>query len=244
MSMTHCPAAESIYTGCPPREELYAYHIGTLPEERAAALIEHLGECPACQAAVETFGPLSNTFLEQLRSPAAANPYEEEPDCHATVAYLKAMAESVFDAIDAASPAVDAPLGQLGDYQLLAKLGEGGMGAVYKARQVRLDKIVALKVLPKDHTADPAALARFDREMKAVGRVDHPNIVRPWTPGKSTAPPCWSWNTSRGWTWARSCSTSGHCRSPTPAKWSAKRPSASRRSTTTDSCIATSSPRT
>ena len=69
-------------------------------------------------------------------------------------------------------------LGRLGEYELLAKLGEGGMGAVYKARQVRLDKIVALKVLPKDRTNDPHALARFEREMKAVGRVNHPHIVQ------------------------------------------------------------------
>ena len=69
-------------------------------------------------------------------------------------------------------------LGRLGEYELLAKLGEGGMGAVYKARQTRLDKIVALKVLPKDRTGDPHAVARFEREMKAIGGLSHPNIVQ------------------------------------------------------------------
>jgi len=67
---------------------------------------------------------------------------------------------------------------RLGDYELLEKLGEGGMGTVYKARQVRLDKIVALKVLSAQRTNDPAALSRFEREMKAVGRVSHPNIIQ------------------------------------------------------------------
>jgi serine/threonine protein kinase len=66
----------------------------------------------------------------------------------------------------------------LGEYELLAKLGEGGMGTVYKARQVRLDKIVALKLLPRDRTGDPLAVTRFEREMKAVGRLSHPNIVQ------------------------------------------------------------------
>ena len=51
------------------------------------------------------------------------------------------------------------------------------MGIVYKARHTRLDKIVALKLLPKERTVDPNAVARFEREMKAVGRLDHPNIV-------------------------------------------------------------------
>ena len=69
-------------------------------------------------------------------------------------------------------------LGRLGEYELLAKLGEGGMGTVYKARQTRLDKIVALKVLPKQYTADPHARTRFEREMKAIGHVSHVNIVQ------------------------------------------------------------------
>ena len=52
------------------------------------------------------------------------------------------------------------------------------MGTVYKARQIRLGKIVALKVLPKERTSDPRAVARFEREMKAVGQLSHPNIVQ------------------------------------------------------------------
>lgn len=65
----------------------------------------------------------------------------------------------------------------IGQYRLLAKIGEGGMGAVYKAMHMRLEKIVALKVLPAERTRDAEALARFNREMKAVGRLQHPNIV-------------------------------------------------------------------
>ncbi len=68
--------------------------------------------------------------------------------------------------------------GRLGEYQLFALLGEGGMGRVYTARHTRLDRIVALKVLSKARTADPRSLARFEREMKAVGRLSHPNIVQ------------------------------------------------------------------
>ena len=52
------------------------------------------------------------------------------------------------------------------------------MGTVYKARHTRLKRIVALKVLPKDRLGDEQAVARFQREMEAVGRLDHPNIVR------------------------------------------------------------------
>jgi len=69
-------------------------------------------------------------------------------------------------------------LGELGEYQLLEKLGEGGMGTVYKAVQTRLDKIVALKILTSGRMEDEEAIARFEREMKALGRLDHPNIVQ------------------------------------------------------------------
>ena len=59
------------------------------------------------------------------------------------------------------------------------------MGRVFRARHVRLDRLVALKVLPSDRFADVAAVARFEREMKAVGRLDHPNIVRAHDAGEA-----------------------------------------------------------
>ncbi len=67
---------------------------------------------------------------------------------------------------------------QLGPYLIEAKLGEGGMGAVYRARHTKLDKLVALKVLPAQFTHNKHLIARFEREMKAVGKLDHPQIVR------------------------------------------------------------------
>jgi serine/threonine protein kinase len=66
----------------------------------------------------------------------------------------------------------------LGPYELLEKIGEGGMGAVFKARHTRLKKVVAIKVMSPSSTRDPDAVARFAREMEAVGRLEHPNIVR------------------------------------------------------------------
>ncbi len=66
----------------------------------------------------------------------------------------------------------------LGDYELLKKLGQGGMGTVYKARHRKLNRIVALKVLPKDRLRNAESVARFEREMEAVGRLDHPHIIR------------------------------------------------------------------
>jgi serine/threonine protein kinase len=67
---------------------------------------------------------------------------------------------------------------QLGDYRIIGRIGQGGMGTVYEAYHTKLKRHVALKVLTPHLTRDAKSIARFDREMEAVGRVDHPNIVR------------------------------------------------------------------
>jgi eukaryotic-like serine/threonine-protein kinase len=66
----------------------------------------------------------------------------------------------------------------LGDYRLLKKLGEGGMGTVYKAHQISLDREVAVKVLSKQFAANPSFVERFQREARLMARLDHPNILR------------------------------------------------------------------
>src|SRR3977135_2696669 len=66
---------------------------------------------------------------------------------------------------------------RLGPYEILAPLGAGGMGEVYRARDKKLDRDVAVKVLPQSVAADPDTLARFEREAKAVAALSHPNIL-------------------------------------------------------------------
>ncbi len=66
----------------------------------------------------------------------------------------------------------------LGEYQLIQKLGQGGMGAVYKALHTKLDRVVALKVLSRQRMEDGRAISRFEREIRALGKFSHPNVVQ------------------------------------------------------------------
>src|SRR5262245_52620734 len=67
---------------------------------------------------------------------------------------------------------------QLGVYEILAPVGVGGMGEVYRARDTRLKRDVALKVLPESFAADPDRLMRFEREAQALAALNHPNIAQ------------------------------------------------------------------
>ncbi len=66
---------------------------------------------------------------------------------------------------------------RLGPYEVSALIGQGGMGEVYRARDTKLDRNVALKVLPDLFADDPERLARFQREAKVLASLNHPNIA-------------------------------------------------------------------
>jgi len=65
---------------------------------------------------------------------------------------------------------------RLGPYEIVAPLGAGGMGEVYRARDTRLGRDVAIKVLPQHLSANPEVRARFEREARAIGSLNHPHI--------------------------------------------------------------------
>ena len=70
------------------------------------------------------------------------------------------------------------PGDKLGPYEILAPIGSGGMGEVYRARDTKLDREVAIKVLPEAVAQDPERLARFEREAKVLAALNHPNIAQ------------------------------------------------------------------
>ncbi len=162
-------------TAHPSREQLSGLVLGTLREEEIEPLAEHVETCPECEATVQELEKTADSFIEQIREPAPVDEYAAEPEFQQALANVVNM-KNQFQPGDSETSISD--LGTIDQYTLLEKLGEGGMGAVYKARHGKLERIVAVKVLPKGRIADESAVARFEREMKAVGGLSHSNIVQ------------------------------------------------------------------
>ena len=82
-----------------------------------------------------------------------------------------------------------APGARLGPYEILKLLGAGGMGEVYRARDGRLGRDVAIKVLPRSFAQDPDRLRRFEREARAAGQLNHPNVIAVYDVGSDGTTP-------------------------------------------------------
>ncbi len=78
---------------------------------------------------------------------------------------------------------------RLGPYEVVASIGAGGMGDVYRARDTRLGRDVAVKVLPSEFAADPERLGRFEQEARAVAALNHPNVLAVFDVGSQEGSP-------------------------------------------------------
>ncbi|HSD67436.1 MAG TPA: protein kinase, partial [Vicinamibacteria bacterium] len=78
---------------------------------------------------------------------------------------------------------------RLGPYEILAPLGAGGMGEVYRARDPRIGREVAVKVVAAEASQDPAAARRFEQEVRAAGALNHPNVLTVYDVGIDVGTP-------------------------------------------------------
>ncbi|MEL6108462.1 MAG: serine/threonine-protein kinase, partial [Planctomycetota bacterium] len=174
---------------CPSVDELTDFAAGRLKHDDAERLSTHAENCARCGETIDAIGAEDDTLLADLQHEEPTDPVLDEPELRVgleKVSRPRKIDETLDDVsgeteIEAAAPRaetrIDGPAQQLGNYRFLSKLGEGGMGAVYKAVHISLDKVVALKVLSPGRLSDRNAIKRFQQEMKAIGRVQHPNVV-------------------------------------------------------------------
>lgn len=167
-------------SNCPSASDLLALRVGSASEELASDVIEHLSTCAACQAAFDTLDESPDSFVRQMRKGIPDAAFLDEPRCWEAIGRAKSLASpsSETDYQGRARATEIESLGTLGEYQLLERIGRGGMGTVYKALHTNLQRLVALKAISDDLTRRPDAISRFYREMQAIGRLDHPNIVQ------------------------------------------------------------------
>jgi serine/threonine protein kinase len=150
-------------------------------DERLAALLARLDaeRRSGCQPSIEQLAEENPDLADELRQLWALD----------NIACLVARASNLSDTLPKESVADAPPVGQLprefGDYELLAEIGRGGMGIVYKARQKGLNRLVALKMLLHGDVASTTDRARIRAEAKAVAALQHPNIVPVYDVGEA-----------------------------------------------------------
>ena len=157
------------------------YLLGRLSEEQSDVVAAHLEACLSCEATVSQLDRASDTLTNGLRLPAiAAEPQTDDELQKALnkVQSLEALANHQTSEVSKTSEVSVDRSPVLRDYRLLEPLGSGGMGQVFKAVHTRLDRLVAVKLLPARRLGDDQAVARFQREMRVIGQLSHPAIVQ------------------------------------------------------------------
>jgi hypothetical protein len=145
----------------PSAEQLSAFGLGQLDAVEAAEIERHVAGCSVC---CQTLWSLPDDRLVTLLRQAFTAPSE-------ATALLPSTAPS------SSAPQVPAELADHPRYRIVEVLGIGGMGVVYKAEHRLMERLVALKVIDRSLTGNPAVVERFRREVKAAGALSHPNIV-------------------------------------------------------------------
>jgi formylglycine-generating enzyme required for sulfatase activity/serine/threonine protein kinase len=183
-------------------DRLQAWLVGNTTDEEAAQIETLLAQSPELREQLEHVTVERDPLLLALRMAIPAAQYADEPELSAGLKRagdlsgdksgsdlsLNTSIQRWGDTCDVAPPgggAVTKPGTEtIRDYRLIELLGKGGMGAVYRAVHTRLDKVVAIKLLPQGSGSNEQSRARFDREMRAIGRLHHPNIVTAFDGGE------------------------------------------------------------
>lgn len=172
---------------CPETNEVEAWLLGTLAPTRQEEISAHLTACSNCELTAQTISDRGDTLVDAMRRPAPPDRFVSERMCDEALSRVENLvAQEAWPENERAVRSVveESHPKQVGNYRLLSKLGSGGMGTVYRAVHIRLNKVVALKVLNSSRTNSHQAARRFSREMRAAGQLSHPNVVKALDAGR------------------------------------------------------------
>jgi WD40 repeat protein/serine/threonine protein kinase len=163
--MSDCPSVELLER---------AFTAQLLDDAEDPVLVAHVEVCPSCQSRLEALVAESAPSTVVLKRPAVCQDRRQSRlECATDFVRFSSCGHDNATI----SFAIEASLPDVPGYEILGRLGRGGMGIVYKARHEKLNRIVAVKMILAGEDADADKLARFHVEAEAVARLRHPNIV-------------------------------------------------------------------
>src|ERR1043165_1449086 len=179
---------------CPPLEQLERFLNEQLKDPEQIAIANHVEKCSRCRDALEQLAE----NLEPARWYRSFGPKQKAAEAHAQLgaepdkALLHDSMEDFLDRlIQTPPPLTEAPPSgsrvrwpEIEGYEILGEIGRGGMSVVYKARPIRLNRIVAITMILQGRHAGPAERARFRAEAETVASFQHPNIVQIYEVGE------------------------------------------------------------
>jgi serine/threonine protein kinase len=202
--------------GCLDHETLAAYSTGRMSAALVERIAGHLGRCSRCTVALESVHSETDILLRNLQRylPGTPSPAELNWDG------IPGLASAAISSRDHASAAMGPLPRPFGQFELLEKLGQGGMAIVFKARQLRPHRLVALKIPLYAALYGSDTFERFRIETEAVARLEHENIVRIYECGEQEGLPYFSMEYMDGVASPRRCRESRCPRGKLPSSCS------------------------
>lgn len=163
---------------CPTAQDLRFYLHGKTSDSDTETIELHLVDCQKCQIHLEILSEESDSLMhlvsEAAAIPLVAGSRSERTQSRRSLNEFRASSESSWRGANDMADSMT----MIRDYRLLELLGQGGMGSVYRALHVRLNRQVAIKILKSDRIGADEAVSRFAREIRLLAQLEHPNIVR------------------------------------------------------------------
>lgn len=169
---------------CPDRNNLHDYLSGRLTGTDATELEQHLEGCEFCERVADELETEPDSLVRVLQTWRASSSEDDSDRCPEVLS-AQEFAAGLADRLRPVRNLELATSPVIGAYELIDILGRGGMGSVYLARHRKLDKQVAIKLLPSLSAQRQDIVTRFQREIRAAGKLDHSAIVRATDAGEA-----------------------------------------------------------